>query len=167
MRVFWLACVTAALFSFTQPSLAQTYSAPGWPAVGVTNGSTATPGYVGELISSYVPDGSAITLTSTVAANVTSVTLTPGDWDCTAGVRGTQTGASVVSASLNTASATIGSPPYNLVVGLSSGTLSYPDFAIPGRSYNITSNTTVYLVTKMTFSSTMTAGGFISCRRMR
>jgi hypothetical protein len=48
--------------------------------VGVTNGSDAAPGQIGEVISSVVLSP-GVSLGSGVAANITSIALTAGDWD--------------------------------------------------------------------------------------
>jgi hypothetical protein len=49
------------------------------PLAGVTNGTDAPPGQIGEVISSNVTTG--VTLTNAAGAAVTSISLTPGDWD--------------------------------------------------------------------------------------
>lgn len=49
--------------------------------VGVTNGSSANAGSVGELISSSVVSGSAVSLASGTAKNLTQITLSAGEWD--------------------------------------------------------------------------------------
>ena len=49
--------------------------------VGVTDGSAAASGIVGEYLSAVVQFASLVHLTAGVAANVTSLTLTAGDWD--------------------------------------------------------------------------------------
>ncbi|MEF1435483.1 hypothetical protein QWU86_11715, partial [Neisseria gonorrhoeae] len=49
--------------------------------VGTTTNNNANAGSDGEFISSSVVVGSAVALTTNVTANVTSITLTAGDWD--------------------------------------------------------------------------------------
>ena len=49
------------------------------PLQGVTNGSDAPPGQIGEVISSVVTTG--VSLTTSVPVNITSIPLTAGDWD--------------------------------------------------------------------------------------
>jgi hypothetical protein len=46
--------------------------------MGVTDGSNAAPGQIGEVISSM---GARAALTTATIATITSITLTPGDWD--------------------------------------------------------------------------------------
>ena len=48
---------------------------------GVTTNSNAAAGIVGEYISSSIASGSAVSLTTGVSANVTSISLTAGDWE--------------------------------------------------------------------------------------
>jgi hypothetical protein len=48
------------------------------------SGSTITAGYLGEYISSFIPyNGSTVALTTATAVDVTSIVLTPGNWDVT------------------------------------------------------------------------------------
>lgn len=48
---------------------------------GIATNTAATAGNIGELISSTIVTGSAVSLTNGVAANMTSISLTTGDWD--------------------------------------------------------------------------------------
>ena len=48
--------------------------------VGVTDGSDAAPGEIGEFIASVVA-GPGAAITNNVAADVTTIALPPGDWD--------------------------------------------------------------------------------------
>ena len=58
----------------------------GVPIHGTGTNDSAAAGYVGEVIESNVPIGSAISISAGVAANITSITLTAGDWDIWGGV---------------------------------------------------------------------------------
>lgn len=58
-------------------------------SVGVTSGGTPSAGNVGQVISSDVPSGSAVNLTSATATNITSVSLTAGAWLCFGNVQTT------------------------------------------------------------------------------
>jgi hypothetical protein len=51
------------------------------PLVGVTDGSNAAAGNVGEYISNIVPFGSGHTMSNGVAAQLATITLSAGDWD--------------------------------------------------------------------------------------
>ncbi len=142
--------------------------------VGTTTNNNANAGSVGEVISATVTSGSAVTLTSGVTANVTSMSLTAGDWLC----RGT---AAYHSASttqeenytegFSTTSATLG--PLGTYTSHSSAPQT-PGTA-PGEMLNmptvrelLATTTTVYMVVQTTFSvSTMSAYGTMSCTRTR
>lgn len=147
------------------------------PAIsGVTNASNASAGNVGEVISSSVVSGSQVSLTSTTAANVTSISLTAGDWDVTGTVvlnpAGTTTvtaiagGISTTSATLVTTPDANGLPTVNIAATLTTGAVQR--LSIATYRINVSSTTTVYLVAQSTFAtSTMGAFGAIVARRAR
>jgi hypothetical protein len=78
------------------------------PLVGVTDGSNAAAGQVGEVIASNNTAG--VTLVSTTPANVTSITLPAGDWDVYGEVW----------------FALSGTPPTALVTGISTVSAAFP-----------------------------------------
>lgn len=137
---------------------------------GTTTNDNAAAGYVGEYISAEVLVGSAVSLTSGANANLTSISLTAGDWDvsATAGyvftiaatiVRG---GISIVSATFPT------SGPGYMAEGIASGSgLGQQSFAITTTRMSLAATTTVYLVVNSSFTGTATGYGFIGARRMR
>lgn len=142
--------------------------------VGTVAADNASAGSVGELISSTVAVGSAVSLTSNTAANITSIVLTPGDWDVWGSVATNPAGTttqSFLQASLSTTSATLGGLPNG------GGSVTLPFSVTAGnpvgvpvgmKQYNVSSNTTVYLVINSTFAtSTNSAYGFIAARRRR
>src|SRR5574337_1898836 len=49
--------------------------------LGTTTNDDAAAGYIGEVISSNIAVGSAVSLSSGTIANITSISLTAGDWD--------------------------------------------------------------------------------------
>jgi len=143
--------------------------------IGTTTNNDASAGSIGELISSTVASGSAVTLTTAVYANITSISLTAGDWDV-AGVVGISS-----STGTNTfAYANYGSSTTSAATGTlgQMGALTTPvdiantiDFVtpIPTTRYSLASTTTVYLVTRVSFGGvgTVTAYGVIRARRVR
>ncbi len=136
---------------------------------GTTAGGNATTGYVGELISSVIPAASAVALTSTVITNVTSISLTAGDWDVYGNV-------CVLSGALNlyqclswisTTSAT--QPDYSLCSFFST-TISFTTYGVnvPNLRVSISATTTVYISCYPFFTGgTYTACGGIYARRVR
>lgn len=159
----------AAVFA-TSPTI----TTPG--IVGVTDASNATAGNVGEVISGKVLAASAISLTTATPANVTSISLTAGDWDVTGiviFVAAATTTISAIASGINTTSATFvtdtsdnGYPYTNISATLT--TASTNRLGIPRWRINVNSTTTVYLIGQASFAtSTMTAYGSIVARRMR
>ena len=143
------------------------------PLQGVTNGSDAPPGQIGEVISSVVQPG-AVTLTSTVAANIASISLSPGDWDVHGEIwLSVGTGAPVnVVGAINTVSATlpatqsIGTSRAQISATLTASSLDY--FAPRACRASLLATTPYYLVGFCNFpSGTTTAGGTIWARRAR
>ncbi|ALA46459.1 tail fibers protein [Dickeya phage BF25/12] len=136
--------------------------------IGVVDGSPASAGNVGEVLTAV--SASPVALTSGVAANVTSLALTPGIWEVTSIGQSIPAGGGSsggVSAGLSTVSATLPTNWYEVYTrGYSvNGTATT---SLPTRMFNITTNTTVYCVVNLTFSGgTYTARGTITARRIR
>lgn len=137
---------------------------------GTNTNDTAAGGYVGEFTSSNVAAGSAVSLTDSVAANVTSISLSAGDWFVYGNVGFTlSVSATVIQAWISTTSATApttpGSGGYSILAA--SGFLSGSLLPISGIRISLASTTTVYLGTFATFTGTGAAYGFIGARRAR
>lgn len=142
--------------------------------LGTSTNDNATAGNIGEVISSSIPAGSAVSLTTGVQANVTSISLTAGDWDIWANVAflpAASTVTTVWASAVSTTSATI-------PVGPNGGAFTqYTGFSITGGSYftpvgmlriSLASTTTVFLVAQANFTvSTETVYGFLGARRAR
>ncbi|HEY6019562.1 MAG TPA: hypothetical protein VIY48_06565, partial [Candidatus Paceibacterota bacterium] len=78
---------------------------------GTSTNDNAIAGDVGELITSTVASASGVSLTSTTAANVTSISLTAGDWDVDGTVDfnlAASTSVTVLSASISLTTGTLG-----------------------------------------------------------
>jgi hypothetical protein len=143
--------------------------------IGRTDGGNAAAGNVGEFVESKVLTGAAVSLTSGGTSNVTSISLTAGDWDVEGVVSinaGATTSFTVQASAISLVSATYPT--------LSNGgchivrTAAY----VPNSSGNtlptgrlrvsVSSTTTVYLVASCTFTvSTASAYGIITARRVQ
>jgi hypothetical protein len=139
--------------------------------VGTATNDSAGAGYVGEYVSSTVAIGSAVALTTTVVANVTSISLTAGDWD--------------VCGQLDFSNTTVTATQYGGGVSSTSAALGAQDtyFTLPasfvGSSapyrqplstvrVSLAATTTIYLVAQAVFSGGSTAAyGTIRARRIR
>lgn len=143
---------------------------------GTATNDSAGAGFVGQVIEATLLVGSAVSLTSGVAANITSISLTAGDWDVTGAVwfAGTNTGYSGTTAGINTTSATLPTVPATTTsitiigpAGSMSGTGSTYAPLKPCR-ISVSGTTTVYLIARQAFSGgTGTAYGNIWARRAR
>lgn len=143
--------------------------------VGTTTNNNAAAGIVGEYVESIIPVGSAVSLTTGTAANVTSLSLTAGDWDINAivvfgnGV-GTVVLDAVASISLTTDVQTArGKTDRGEFVGFTGqAPQDSPEVSVGPTRLALNATTTVYLVAAADFSvSTLNAYGQIRARRVR
>ncbi len=144
----------------------------GVPIAGTITNNNAAAGYVGQEIESDIVTGSAIDLTTGTTADLTHVSLTAGDWDCSGVVLSkpaatTTTSLWSVWTSVTTADAspdeTDGLTNYG-----STGTTIQTGGTTGVVRYSLASTTSVYLSVNATFaSSTMKAFGLERCRRVR
>ena len=138
---------------------------------GTTTNDNAETGRVGEYVSANVASGSAILIPNNTASNVTSISLTAGDWDVNGNVGFVMTGnCSVVEAYITTTSATRPAPPnagaFNELSGPSFGNGTVLPTGVMRLSLN--STTTVYLGTAvLATTGTVSVYGFIGARRAR
>lgn len=130
---------------------------------GVTDASAPGTGIVGEYLTN---SGSGVGLTSNVAANLTSISLTAGDWDVwgVSSVSYSATGINNI-ASLSTTSATHGG--VNQTYSSAAAFNAYAH-SVAAQRFNVSTTTTVYLVVSTNFGSgTATGSGWIYARRRR
>lgn len=149
---------------------------------GTATNDSAAAGYIGEILSASTLRSAPVSLTSTVTANVTSVSLSAGDWDVESIVGfnpGATTSVTRLDAAVATTSATlpgtdtIAVPDANgqvRVVFSSAANVLGSDFILDiNRSrVSVSGTTTIYIVANGTFSiSTLAAYGSITARRVR
>jgi hypothetical protein len=142
---------------------------PGEPTTG-----SATAGNVGEYIESSIATGSAVSLSSGTGANVTSISLTAGDWDVSVNgafnlAASTSITQTLVCMSATSATADVTAGKFFIqnyaptVFGASTQSSLVQDFRI-----SLSSTTTIYFVARAFFTvSTVTAYGLIRARRAR
>lgn len=141
---------------------------------GTTTNDSASAGQIGEYVESTILAGGAVSLTNNTAADITSISLTAGDWDVSGNVAflaDTTTTVTRTIAYITTASATLPTSPNSgaLTQRFGSAQTNEDDTQSAGhRRISIASTTTVYLGAFANFAtSTMTAFGHIHARRMR
>ena len=141
---------------------------------GTNTNDNAAAGQVGEYVESTVLAGSAVSLTSPNSSNVTTISLTAGDWDVSgvvvfSGAAGTQTTAAL--GGISTTSATLpaaGNAGHAVWSSLTIIT-AFSSSVSPGPvRMSLSGTTTVYLVAAAVFTtSTQSAYGHIHARRVR
>lgn len=162
--------VTPVLGAATATTLAFSPTTGG--IIGTTTNDSTSAGNVGEFVTSQIVSGSAVSLTSTTPSNITSISLTAGDWDVwiSPAFTGSATSGSF-RASISTTTATENTVAGNFV---SFGPISSPFsvFNVGMGSltvrFSLASTTTVFFVARSDFSGGTCSGfGQISARRVR
>lgn len=143
--------------------------------VGTATNDSASAGNVGELISSSIPSGSAVGLTTATPTDITHVALTAGDWDVWGNIVFSPAGTTTISAIsgwLSGTSATVPTLPNagaytSLALTFTTGAVQ----SIPAGAMRVSvpsAGADVYLSCQASFGvSTMSAYGFIGARRRR
>jgi len=154
-------------------SSAQTFSAAITPSqtagiVGTTTNNSVTAGSIGEYVTAT---GSSVALTTATNANVTSISLTAGDWDVSGGGSLQSASSGTLTNSIlgiSTTSATFGGTGtlWNLAFGI--GANGGVAQALPTVRVSVAATTTVYCVAQGTFSSgSASASCLLRARRVR
>lgn len=148
------------LSSTGQLTLAGTLIRPG-----VTDGSNAAAGMVGEYMQN---DSGSAGIASATWTSTAVLTLTPGDWECEGTVSYSPTIANNAGMYAGFSPTINGSPTtYNSVTGAGGfGGMSLP---APRTRFNVTSNTTIYLngFIYLGDGTTCDVGGTMNARRVR
>ncbi len=139
--------------------------------IGSDGTANAAAGNIGEVIQSVVSPGSAVTLSTGTTANLTSISLTAGDWQISLlhCWNGTVTG-TVFDAGISPTSATIVAAFGDGTLETSTPPTSVADncVSLPAYKIRLTSTTTYYAVARGTFSvGTLKAYGRITAYRTR
>ena len=142
--------------------------------VGTTVGDNASSGYVGEFIFSSIPSASAVSLTSDTPLDITSISLTAGDWNVYGGViflGYTSPQTDLIGAWVSVTSATFPVNDFSVqAFDAVNNIFQYgnPGFAVPFQRVNISTTTNVYLSCYSHFTTnSVTAFGSIYARRFR
>ncbi len=138
---------------------------------GTTTNDDAAAGKVGEFVSSVIAQGSAIALSDGVNANITSITLSAGDWDIWGNVNILDSGG-IMSYAAGWISATSATLPdreyYNTVVNGGTNNLVQLGISTPSFRVSTTGSPTYYLsCVGVIISGTINGCGGIYARRVR
>lgn len=146
-----------------------------FPATNTNDDATA--GNIGDFVSTNIPSGSAVSMTSGVISNIATVSLANGDWDVSANID-TNTGATTdvtqILAWISTTSATLPSAPnagaFSAANYPAAGHIGFNDhFPVGMTRISVTGGPiTVYLSARSNFSvSTQQIYGYLRARRPR
>lgn len=168
--------ITSSKYSFNPSTGRLTLTSIGFnPTTGGIAGTTtnddATAGYVGEIISSTILSGSAVSFVTNTAKDVTSISLTAGDWDVFGNIFfivGTSSTAQAAWCSLT--SATTPNAALRNAITMSAATIAPPGNGLntPYLRVSVNTTTTVYLSGLIVFGAGACTGcGGIFARRVR
>lgn len=141
--------------------------------VGTTTNDSAGAGFVGQLISSVIPRGTPVSLTTATATDIASISLTAGDWDVWGNftaIPAATTTVTALTAWISSTSATVpdGSLSCQLIFAAGFTPANDIGFCVPQRRFSVAAPTTIYLTAAPAFgTSTMTGCGGIYARRRR
>ncbi len=143
--------------------------------VGTTTNNNAAATYVGEYIESEILVGAAVSVTTATATDITSISLTAGDWDVWGNVQSLPDAATTTTLMISYVSATSATIPVypnkGAVAEISGVNIAAGQvLTLPTgtRRYSVAAPTTIYLEVYMNFAvNTMTAFGCIAARRVR
>jgi len=141
---------------------------------GTTTNNNANAGAVGEYVTATIATGASVALGTGVTSNITSISLTAGDWDVTGAVDftfGATTSYTNLIGSVSTTTGTIGAQDSKFdfetpaAVPTAGADSTFP---VPVVRFSLSGTTTVFLVAQGTFTvSTLKAYGTIRARRVR
>ena len=159
--------VTPTLGAATATSI--TFSPTTGGIVGTTTNDSAGAGKVGQYVSSNVLAGSAVNLSNTTPADITSISLSAGDWDVTGNILfiASVTGSSTYQLWANTVSATAPDESLQNTILETGSFTSGSGTNIPPLRVSAAAPVTVYLSAIASFSGTASGCGGIYARRVR
>jgi hypothetical protein len=136
--------------------------------VGTTTNNNANAGSFGEFMTAT---GTGVSLTTGTTANITSITLTAGDWDVSGNTEFVAAASTIISIAQTAVTTTSLANGVAGLRGINSSTQQASNnisLVAPVQRINVSTSTTVYLTGWASFStSTLTATGIIRARRIR
>lgn len=148
---------------------------PGDQILGTTTNDSASAGNVGEYVSSSITSGSPVSLTSTVITNITSISLTAGDWDVWINAYFGGNGATTVTRFLSSVSLTSGTLDQTngrigklYIGGVAVFAVIDPYITVGPVRFSFSGTNTVYFISEADFGTSTAYGyGIIQARRVR
>ena len=141
--------------------------------IGTTTNNNAAAGSVGEFISSVITQGSPVTLTNGATTDLTSISLTAGDWDVWGNISIVSAGTANTELLSWTSIASATQPDFSLLAGFNAngGTFvlgTATGITVPYARYSLSGTTTIYISASFAGGTgNGTACGGIYARRVR
>lgn len=160
--------VTPTLGVATSTSL--TFSPTTNGIIGTTTNNNAIAGTVGEFISSVIVSGSGVSFTNNTPTDLTSISLTAGDWNVWGNIFYTFAGGGASSSYGWISSTSATQPDISRICGqaFSSALLGNWGFETPIQRFSLSGTTTIYISgISVVNAGTITASGGIYARRIR
>jgi len=160
----WTLPIPGPLGAATATSI--TFSPSTGGIVGTTTNNNASAGFVGEFISSVISSGAAVSFTSTVSKDLTSISLTAGDWEVFGNITWNGTTITAGYVWISATSATLpDSSIYNVINPLAtSAILGMP---APFFRASLASTTTIYISGQVAGTGSLVGSGGVYARRVR
>ncbi len=156
--------VTPTIGAATSTSI--TFSPSTGGIVGTPTNDNVTAGDVGEYVESVVLASSPVSFTTGVQKDLTTISLTAGDWDVYANLGFTGTTITLNKGWISTTSASEPDSAYESFC-FPQSTQIRCNLTIPPRRLSLSGTTTVYVSGQANGTGTITGYGFISARRRR
>jgi hypothetical protein len=134
--------------------------------VGTTAAGNASAGSVGEFVSSNVDFDAPVSVSNNTTTNVTSISLTAGDWDVWGNVGVSATTVPLLYAGISTTSVTFLDNSY-LTAIQPLATSTWVSVPVSQIRVNVSSTTTAYLLVFATLTGTGNGSGNLCARRVR
>jgi hypothetical protein len=133
---------------------------------GVTDGSDAAAGQVGEFLTATA---AGVAMTNSTARNITSLVLSAGDWDVWGSTYfGPSVGMTSMNAGLSLTTATLPATGLYMALNIPSAAMGGSMMAVPQQRFSSASSFTVFMVGVAAFASgTCAATAYIFARRRR
>lgn len=136
--------------------------------IGTTTNDNAAAGSVGQFVTSVIAASPGVTLNSSgIQQDVTSISLTAGDWDVWGNVAVSSATMTLMAGWVSSSSATIPDLSLYNPIPCNAAVITNTGLCVPGRRFSLSTTTTIYLTATANFSGSATACGGIYARRVR
>jgi hypothetical protein len=134
---------------------------------GTATNDNAAAGQIGEFVSSVILDASAVNINDITATDLTSISLTAGDWDVWGNLNFEGTAMTNIVGWISSTSATLPDTAYLSIVNLVGLGTANAAFCVPQRRFSLSGTTTIYISGYQDGTGAGLLNGAIYARRIR